>query len=156
MAKATSCAALVACVALSLVLATDVLGASRGSPGVVASGHWDGHAWHLHALDQGALHCYRISVDFPFTRYAPPHGPNCAFSSHGAWNAFTVCPLAFVYGIADSNAATLRVALQRGGTLSVNTIARQGVKYFAGRIPCGGRVAFIDQLDAAGRVIALR
>jgi hypothetical protein len=155
-ARATRWAALSAFAGLSLTVTTIAFGASHESPVVVASGQWDGHAWRLEAVDQGSLHCYRIAVGFPFTRYAPPHTPNCAFSGGGIWNAFTVCPLAFAYGVADPAAATLRIRLQGGQTVGVHTITRRGVRYFASRIPCNARVVGVDQLDADGRVIVPR
>jgi hypothetical protein len=133
-------AVLLALAGLLLATTTSALADSLAAPVVVASGQWDGHAWRLEALDQHGLHCYRISVAFPFTRWAPPHAPNCAFSTHGGWNAFTACPLAFAYGIADPSAAKVTVELQSGHTVSARTTATGGIRYFVTRIPCNSRV----------------
>jgi len=121
-------------------------GSDSVASGTVASGRWDGHAWHLEAVQVSGRNCYRISVDFPFTRYAPPYSPNCAFGSHGAWNALTACPLAFVYGIADANATSLKITLQDGRTFRAAPFVKGGVNYFVRRISCGSRVVTIDPL----------
>jgi len=136
-----------------VLAAAGALALSGAAPNVVASGQWEGHAWRLEALDQDGRHCYRIAVDFPFTRASPPYAPNCAYPGHGAWNAFTVCPLAFVYGIADPGAVSLRFELATGKTVRVTTKTGRGVRYFAARIPCTARVVGLDQLSGQGGVV---
>src|SRR5438093_7518690 len=90
----SSLAAVTLAAAAFVTTAVGVASRSQAANGVVvASGHWDGHAWSLSASDDASeRHCLQISVDFPFTRYAPPSRPNCsgslargavAFSSFG-------------------------------------------------------------------------
>ncbi len=135
----------IAVLAVAAAAVVGASGANRVASGTVASGSWNGHAWKLEAFSgTGDQNCYRISVDFPFTRYAPPHMPNCAGGSRGAWNAFTACPLAFVYGIAATSATSLTITLQDGRTFTTTPFLKSGVNYFVKRIQCGSRVVTIN------------
>jgi hypothetical protein len=150
---------------------TALKAAHAQTPVIVDSGHWQGHAWRLEAGDDSGKHCYRITVDFPFTTAAPPHSPNCGvvlsrppaassnFPYGFGFNAFTVCPMAFVDGVTVSSASHVIVTLANGRTVRVSTVVpppglTRDVRYFAVQVPCGSRVTKLVGLDGSGIEVA--
>jgi hypothetical protein len=145
---------------------------------VVASGHWQGHAWRLEASDDSSgpqvRHCYRVVVDFPFTTAAPPASPNCSALAvlpatvalppnfpHGfSYSSFGVCPLAFIDGVTVKQATKVTVTLANGKSLTTTAVVpppglSQGVRYFASQIPCGSQVTKLVARSASGKQVGL-